>query len=92
MASVFVPSYELGSDGTSLVCQVTFFGSDLQANPTGASVTATGIDFTNDNPTQIQTKIAAAIRTLAASIRNNTGAAGVTVPASGVILPGLAKG
>lgn len=92
MASVFVPSYELWADGASLHCRLVFFGSDLQANPTPAFTTVTGIDFVNDNPTQIQTKVAAAIRTLSASIRNSTGAAGVTVPANGVILPSLGKG
>ena len=92
MASVFVPSYELGADGTSMHCQLRFFGSDLQANPTAAAVTVTGIDFTNDNPTQLASKVAAAIRTLPASIRNNTGAAGVTVPANGITMPGFTKG
>lgn len=92
MATVFVPSYEQGADGTSLHCRLTFHGSDLQANPTAAFVIVTGIDFVADNPTQIQTKIAAAVRTLAASIRNNTGGAGVTVPANAVILLPLAKG
>lgn len=92
MASVFVPSYELGVDGTSLLCRLTFFGSDLQSNPTSANVAVTGIDFTNDNPAQIAAKVATAIRTLSASIRNNTGAAGVTIPANQIILPGFTKG
>lgn len=61
-------------------------------NPTPAEVTVAGIDFTNDNPTQLAAKVAAAIRTLSASIRNNTGAAGVTVPANAVVMPALAKG
>lgn len=41
MAAVFVPSYALGADGTSLHCRLTFHGSDLQANPTSAHVTVT---------------------------------------------------
>lgn len=92
MATVFVPSYELGSDGSSLHCRLVFSGSDLQINPTVAHVTVTGIDLVTDNPAQIQAKVAAAVRTLSASIRNSTGAAGVTIPASQIILPGLAKG
>lgn len=90
MAAAYITDRQAVSD-TSLFLVVRSIGADVLGGSVGAHTTAT--ISTSDNPTQIMNAMAAAVRTLSASINKAGGGNGVTVPANQVLdLLSLSRG